>query len=223
MITLPSFTARDVRLELLDAGAFPLVRLYKHARAGAAGGEWEPSPPAYRKLRVDPPPGHESEFAVLYTSDTLPCVAAECRVLQYNPQEDSFQVARALLREYRVARYTFDGPGLFVNIDAAEAEALGLQPRALGPGVSLRKPYERYQAVALALFHRFGELAHGVSWQSMHRNQLGRVYAIWHHRKAHLQLVHDVAGSGATLGDDLAWKAFEAENPGLPDVEKPGI
>jgi hypothetical protein len=30
---------------------------------------------------------------------------------------------------------------------------------------------------ALALFHRFGDLAHGVSWQSMHRNQLGRVYA----------------------------------------------
>jgi hypothetical protein len=39
--------------------------------------------------------------------------------------------------------------------------------------------YEPYQAVALELFERFGAIVHGLSWESFHRNQLGRVYAIF--------------------------------------------
>lgn len=70
MSARPSFFARDLRLELLDPGEVTLVRLYKQARAGQPGGEWEPPPAAYRNLRVDPPGGHKDEFAVLYTSDT---------------------------------------------------------------------------------------------------------------------------------------------------------
>ena len=223
MSTPPSFLARQLRLELLDAGETALVRLYKQTRAGQAGGEWEPPPPAFRDLRVDPPAGHKDAFAVLYTSDTIACVAAECRVLQYNAAHDVFLVDRTLMGQYLVARYAFAAPALFVRIDADDAAALGLQPRTYVGGMNLANSYDRYQAASLALWERFGELAHGLSWQSMHRGQLGRVYAIWHHRKPHLKLVYDAARSGALLADDGEWKIFEAENGKFGDVLKAGI
>ena len=223
-MSTPAFRATDLRLELRDPGEFALVRLYKDARSGGPGGEWAPPPEAFRNLRVDPPAGHNGKFSVLYTSDTLACVAEECHVLQYNAADDAFQVDRALLAQYRVARYAYAAPALFVSIDPIDVGALGLQPRQYGPGMKLDTVtiYDRYQAASLALFERVGELAHGLSWQSMHRGQLGRVYAVWHHRKPHLQLSNDAARSGAWLADDGDWKTFEAENPGFQDVPAPG-
>jgi hypothetical protein len=67
---------RDLDLELLDPGSEPLIRLYRHAR-----GDWEAPPEEYRNLRVDPPRGRQDAYAVLYAANTLPAVAAECRVL----------------------------------------------------------------------------------------------------------------------------------------------
>jgi hypothetical protein len=96
MITFPSFSARDLRPELFVAGAFPLVRLYKQARAGQPRGEWEAPPPAFRNLRDDPPEAHKDEFAVPYTWDTIASVAAEFRVLQYNAAKVAFLVNRTI-------------------------------------------------------------------------------------------------------------------------------
>lgn len=221
MSVLPaSFHAGELSLELRDPQAFPLVRLCNQARAGGPGGEWESPAPQYRTLRVDPPADRQDAFAVLYTADTLPCVAAECRLLQVNQAKDIYSVDRGRLCEYLVTRYAFKRPGLFIRIDADHAEPLGLHPRARGTHMSLRDPYAPYQAVSLALFERFGGVAHGLSWQSMHRNQLGRVYAIWHERKPDLGL--EVVETGGRLDQDSEWLAFERANPGLPDVPRPG-
>jgi hypothetical protein len=217
----PAFRAGDLSLELLDPGAFALVRLFKAERAGGPGGEWEPPASQCRKLRVDPPAGHEAEFAVLYTADTLACVAAECRVLVPRPN-GTFGVRRDLLEIYRVARYRFAAPALFIRLDGAVADPLGLQPRVLGPGVDLSNPYARYQAVSLELYRRLGAVAHGLSWQSMHRNQLGRIYAIWHDRKTSCELTLDAVLAQTPLAQDAEWLEFEAHNPGLTAVPSPG-
>ena len=42
--------------------------------------------------------------------------------------------------------------------------------------------YTPYQEAAIELFRRFGPLAHGLSWESFHRSQPGRFYAIRYHR-----------------------------------------
>lgn len=72
--------------------------------------------------------------------------------------------------------------------------------------------YIPYQEVAPELFYRFGSLAHGLSWNSFHRNQLGRVYAIWHHRKTALKLSRPVAPF-IKLDGDPEWSAFLAAWP----------
>jgi len=171
---------------------------------------------------VDPPPGQEHKFAVLYTADTLACIASECGVLKYDPAKRVFQVDRALLAEYQVARYTFAAPALFVRVDPDDAAALGLQPRTYSAGkIVVADDYPRYQAASLALWERFGELAHGLSWQSMHRGQLGRAYGIWHDRKPNLQLALDSARPGAPLVNDAEWTSFEAANGGFNDLPIP--
>ena len=90
---MPAHTwrARDIELEALDALSVPLVRLFQHP-----GMDWNPPDPKYRDQRVDPPPGHEATFAVLYTATTLPCVAIECRLLNVDDKDQyTWKPARA--------------------------------------------------------------------------------------------------------------------------------
>jgi len=87
----------------------------------------------------------------------------------------------------------------------------------LASGPRTFNSYVPFQEVALELFERFGTVVHGLSWASFHRNQLGRVYAIWHHHKATLQLAITTSKPYTSLADDPDWLRFLAANP---DVER---
>ena len=79
------------------------------------------------------------------------------------------------------------------------------------------KGYASYQEVALDLFRRFGQLVHGLSWESFHRGQPGHVYPIWHHQKAAIALEAAKPPPYGSLEKDDEWLAFLAENP---DIER---
>ena len=192
-------------MELRDARSLSLVRLFKHD-----GGDWEPPDPRFRKLRVDPPAGSESRFAVLYTANTLPCVAAECRILLPNQHDDRWTWRADLAALYKVVRYEVTAPSIFVRIDQPMAESLGL-----GVGGVKFGGYGPYQAIALELFERFGTVVHGLSWSSFHRNQPGRIYAAWHHHKATVGLEIASPKPYAPLLTDPEWKAFLEANPSI--------
>ena len=155
-MSLPLIQAKDLDLELLDPGSTPLVRLFRHP-----GGKWEPPPEVHRNLRVDPPAGHKGAFAVLYTGNTLATVAIECGVLRADVR-DRYTWAADLAEQYRVVRYTFVAPALFVPIDGPNREALGLA----GSQRKFVAGYEPYQLVAHELFQRYGNVVHGLSWES---------------------------------------------------------
>lgn len=202
-----TFFGRDLDLELLDPGSVPLVRLYRHP-----GGDWDPPPEVYRNLRVDPPPGRKGDYAVLYTADCVQAVAAECGVLVAGAG-DNYTWSKKRADEYKVARYSFSKPALFIPIDGPNRRTLtlsGPQRKFLG--------YEPYQAVALELFQRFGALVHGLSWESFHRNQPGRVYALWHHHKDTVDLRARTGGAVASLSVDGDWLRFLADNGDIEAV-----
>jgi hypothetical protein len=73
--------------------------------------------------------------------------------------------------------------------------------------------YEASRWVTLELFRRYGHLAHGVSYESFHRYQPGRVYAIWHSRKEGLLLRS--RDERPRLIDDPSWVAFLASHPSV--------
>ena len=202
-MSLPLIQAKDLDLELLDPGSTPLVRLFRHP-----GGKWEPPPEVHRNLRVDPPAGHKGAFAVLYTGNTLATVAIECGVLRADVR-DRYTWAADLAEQYRVVRYTFVAPALFVPIDGPNREALGLA----GSQRKFVAGYEPYQLVAHELFQRYGNVVHGLSWESFHRNQPGRVYAVWHQHKPTIGLSIATPAPFTPLVDDDEWKQFLAANP----------
>jgi hypothetical protein len=202
-------SSRDLALELLDPGSESLVRLFQYP-----GGDWEPPEPKHRNLRVDPPAGHKDDFAVLYTGASLPAVAMECLILNAAP-DNKYTWNRKRAEVYRVVRYEFSAPALFVPIDGDNRRALGLADRRtafLG--------YGPYQEVSLALFQRFGQVAHGLSWESFHRNQPGRVYALWHHHKGTIGLARR-SRLYLPLIDDPEWQLFLTENPGIEESIEP--
>lgn len=206
-VAAASVDARSLELELIDPGSVRLVRLYR-----SPGGHWDPPDEKYRNLRVDPPTGHKAAYAVLYTGSALPVVAMECRVLRTDDRDRyTWDTGRA--DQYRIVRYTCSAPALFVPIDGRNRPLLGLsagQRRFAG--------YAPYQEAALELFRRFGQVAHGLSWESFHRGQPGRVYAIWHHHKPTVRLQPDPAPH-AKLVDDDEWKAFLADNPDIEAMD----
>jgi hypothetical protein len=175
--------------------------------------DWNPPPEAFRKLRVDPPAGRESEFAVLYTAASLPAAAAECRVLCVDPQ-DRYTWNKTKASEYWVARYLFDKPALFVPIDGPNRERLGLENDDVPYG-----GYAPFQAVSMGLFQRLGGLVHGLSWQSFHRGQPGRSYAIWHHRKLEIGLRITSPTPPHKLDADAEWRRFVADHPEVEGIE----
>lgn len=205
-----SFSGRDLELELLDPDSERLVRLFRHP-----GGDWEPPSEAHRNLRVDPPAGHKAAFAVLYTGNTLPTVAIECGILRADPA-DRYTWATDRADQYRVVRYSFSAPGLFIPIDGRNRSVLGL-----AGGQRKFAGYAPYQTVSHELFQRFGKLVHGLSWESFHRNQPGRVYALWHHHKATIGLTIMSSPPYPKLVDDPEWKAFLDANPQVEPMKPP--
>lgn len=200
-VPAPTWRGEDLELDLVDAGSLRLVRLFRHA-----GTHWDPPAPQYRDLRVDPPAGHKSAFAVLYTADAIEAVATECRVLRFNESSDEVTCDLGRAESYQVARYSFSRPALFIPIDGPNRKTLGVQQLAF-------EGYHGHQVLALQLFQRYGEMAHGLSWESYHRGQPGRVYAVWHSRKDAMGLQVDTAASMHRLVDDVEWKAFLAAHP----------
>lgn len=200
------WNADHLQLELLDPGSVELLRLFKYPKA-----DWEPPAPQYRNLRVDPPPGHESEFAVLYTGDTIEAVAMECRILRFDSDRDEATWNRDRAKPYLVARYRFTRPALFIPLDH-NRKVLELRRIAFSG-------YRAHQELSLELFKRYGDLAHGLSWESYHRGQPGRVYAVWHHRKDQMGLT--LESTGKPFVDDAAWLKFLAEHSDIEAVESP--
>ena len=199
--TVPPFDGRDLDLEMLDARSVELMRLFRHPK-----GEWEPPDPKYRNLRVDPPAGHKHRYAVLYTADSLGAIGVECRILAVD-SDDHFSLHLDREASYQVARYRFEQAACFVPIDGANRRTLGLDRAEAWDG------YGPYQQIGLALFERYSHFAHGLSWASFHRNQPGRVFAVWHERKAGFGL--ELAGPVGPLVSDLPWVTMLAGIPGL--------
>ena len=201
------FSADDIELELLDPGQYELVRLFQYP-----GMEWNPPETKYRKLRVDPPDGKKDQFAVLYTGNTLTAVAAECRVLQCDAQ-DKYTWSRDVARKYKVARYNYTKPALFLPIDGHNRKVLGLE----GSKIAFAG-YAPFQEAAMELYERFGRVVHGLSWESFHRNQLGRVFALWHEHKTTIGLEIVSTVPYGTLDEDPEWLDFLSAHPEVDEI-----
>ena len=212
-MTSTTFAARDLELELLDPGSRQLVRLFKHD-----GGEWEPTPEIHRGERTDPPPGHKHRYAFLYTADALSAVAVECRILSADAKDD-YVWSVDLARQYGVARYRFDQPALFVPLDGDNRRTLALEAAQRLPAAFGKRFRLPYQEVALTLFERFGSVVHGLSWESFHRHQPGRVYALWHHHKSTIALSLISTAPYAKLPDDPEWQQFLLDHPDVEAID----
>jgi hypothetical protein len=194
------FEGAQLELELLDPSSVELVRLFRHP-----GGDWDPPPAAYRNQRVDPPVGKESDYAVLYTGDCIEAVAVECRILACDSRDRyTYDIART--REYSVVRYEMLAPAIFIPLDG-NRKVLGL--RGFDPD------YERHRSVAHELFTRYRGVVHGLSWDSYHRNQPGRVYALWHDHKDSVELVIKSSKPYSLLAEDPDWLKFLASRPDI--------
>ena len=187
-------------LELVNQAGLTLYRLFRHP-----GGDWEPPPEQFRILRADPPAGHKGDYAVLYTSDALAAAAMECRVLYCENATDRWCWHEAKAATYSVARYTFDRPAVFLPLDGQNRKTLGL---------SHKRRYSAFQDIAHTLFQRYGGSVDGLSWESFHRGQIGRVYAIWHSRKASLGL-NRTTTTFPLLTNDTEWLGYLAANPDI--------
>lgn len=196
-------SARDLDLEMIDPASVPLVRLYRHV-----GCDWDEPDPKYRTSRVDPPDGHKDAFSVLYMANSIGVVAAECRLLTFDTGNNcAWDVDKAT--PYKVVRYTHAKPAIFLPIDGHRNKPkLGLDgPHMFAAG------YAPFQDAALVLYQRFGDVVHGLSWESFTRNQPGRVYALWHKHKATIGLSRTTLPPHGNFVEDADWKALLAEFP----------
>lgn len=198
-----TFQARDLALEIIEPGDVTFFRLFCRPDA-----EWEPPPAVWRNERYDPPPGKKEDYALLYTADRLEATAVECRILAADRQ-DIWSYDAAAAEKYKVARYSFVEPAIFIPMDRNRV-LLGLDKGTFVPG------YLPWQRAAHDLWRRFGTTVMGLSWVSMHRQQIGRVYAIWHHRKDAIGLVRPT-GPLDNLCDDPEWMLLLQARP---DIEK---
>lgn len=194
-----TFEGAQLQVDLLDPLSVTPVRLFRHP-----GGDWDEPPPQFRTQRADPPVGHQSEYAVLYTAESIAAAAIECRILHCDIR-DRYTYDQQRTLEYSVVRYELRAPALFIPIDGENKSILGL--RGLDPR------YERHRAVAHELFQRFGAVVHGLSWESYHRNQPGRVYALWHHQKPTVKLAISSATPYVKLAEDPEWLQLLKDNP----------
>lgn len=194
-----TFAGAQLQVDLLDPGSVTPVRLFRHP-----GGHWDEPPVEYRNQRVDAPVGHESEYAVLYTAESITAAAIECRILHPDIR-GRYTYDQVRTTQYSVVRYEMRAPALFIPLDGENKGVLGL--RGLDPR------YERHRAVAYELFKRFGGTVHGLSWESYQRNQPGRVYALWHHHKTTVGLAISSATPYLKLAEDPEWLQLLKDNP----------
>lgn len=196
-----TFEGAQLEVDLLDPGSVTFVRLFRHA-----GMDWQPPPAQYRNQRADPPAGREKDYAVLYAAESLIAAAVECRVLSCDIQDRyTYDLQRS--REYGVARYEMHAPALFIPLDRENKDTLGLR--------GIDADYARHRAAAHELFTRFGGVVHGLSWESFHRHQPGRVYALWHHHKETVSLAVTPATPYPKLAEDAEWLSILRANPGF--------
>lgn len=162
------FTDADIDIEVRGTDDPPLIRLFRHP--GAAYGLPEEG---HRNGRFDPPALEKGLFATLYTADNIAAAAMECRILQANSRDEySYSLRRA--GEYKVVRFQYKAPALFIRVDREVKRKLGIP--------AFTTDYSPFQRAAKALFDRYGSAVHGLSWESFHRGQPGRNYGFWHHR-----------------------------------------
>lgn len=205
------FFGKELALELLDPGSVGLVRLFRRP-----GAHWEPPPPEFRVQRCDPPPEHKGDYALLYMCDSVQASAAECRILNVD-RRDRYSFDEALTESYQVVRYNYTGPALFIPMDADNRETMGLDVFQIG--------YAHYQKAAHELWRRYRGVAHGLSWSSFHRNQPGRVYALWHEHKDSIGLAVDGPEPHTfhKLVEDPDWQAFLDRSPEVTEIQlQPG-
>lgn len=197
---MSAFVGNELALELLDPGSVSFQRLFRHKDA-----EWVEPEPKYRTQRCDPPRAHATDYALLYMADSVAAAAVECRILNAD-RNDRYTYDEALTKAYWVARYSFTNPAVFIPIDADNRATLGLNGFKIG--------YAHYQQAAHELWTRYRNVAHGLSWSSFHRNQPGRVYALWHEHKTAIGLKRPVPPF-QKLFEDLQWTRFLKENPDI--------
>jgi hypothetical protein len=140
---------------------------------------------------------------VLYTAESVAAAAIECRILNCDTQ-DRYTYDQQRTAEYSVVRYEMRAPALFIPIDGENKRTLGL--RFPDPA------YAQHRAVAYELFKRFGGVVHGLSWESYHRNQPGRVYALWHHHKPTVKLAISSGTPYLKLAEDPEWLQLLKDN-----------
>lgn len=196
-----TYRASDLDLEMCEPGDIAMVRLFRRT-----GGEWDEPPPTHRNMRCDPPAGKKDDYALLYTGNNIEAIAMECEILTVD-RKNNWAYDDAATKAYSVARYEFTQPALFIPLDA-NRNRLNIDRKPFVPG------YGPWQDAAHELWTRFGTVAHGLSWWSMHRHQLGRVYALWHQHKTTIGLVQP-SGPFDKLEEDAEWKALLATNPGF--------
>jgi hypothetical protein len=190
---VPSFKASDLHVELRDPG-LTLVRL-----SARPEGHWKPPPARFRDLRVDPPAGHKSAYAVLYTANSAFVIGQECKVVT-DMADGRWMLNLDREARNRIGRYVTTKAGCFIPIDGPNREKLFADTSAVLPG-----SYEATQAIGLELFRRFAGVAHGLCWESFHRHQTGRVYAVWHNRKTALGIL---APTAQPLQSDGEWRGI---------------
>ena len=140
-------------------------------------------------------------------------MAIECRILRADFR-DRYTWATARATTDRVVRYKFDQPAIFLPIDGGNRRVLGLSAgqRKLGSKAA-------FQEAALALYERYGRVVHGLSWESMHRDQPGRIYALWHEHKTTIGLRLPADRAYPRLVDDARWQAFLAADPDIEAID----
>lgn len=198
----PPLSGADLSIEVRDASAAPLIRLFRHP--GAAFGMPKPE---HRLGRYDPPPGEKELFCVLYTASNIAAAAMECRILRADSQ-DRYTYTYSLASQYRVARFTHTSPALFIRMDATLRTKLGISEYSPG--------YLAHQQAAKALFEHYGRTFHGLSWDSFHRGQPGRDYGFWHHQTAVIGLVPlQLEADCPELLKDHDWIELLRANPAI--------
>ncbi len=188
-----------LRVDLHDPNDVKLYRLFRHPK-----GEWEAPPPEYRNLRVDPPDGHKDDYAVLYLASSLSAAAIECRIFEFDDR-DKLTWKSDKATEYKVARYQFAKPALFISLDEASMEKWGLAGENIAFGKNL---YDAIQRKAWELHRDYHGVVHGLSWPSFHRNRAGYVFALWHEHKSTIGLTLDTSVEMKPLIQDAEWLAF---------------
>lgn len=200
--------AGDIELRLVDP-INALSRLFRYEN-----GEWDPPKAEYRNSRVDPPPGSKEKFAVLYLGVSVQTTAVECKILSID-QTDAYWYSKDRAKEYWSVKYRTTKPTIFIPLDGQNRKKFGLH----GENIAFNG-YLPFQELSLAMFERFGQVVHGLCWESYHRNQPGTIYALWHHQKTVAGLEVLSKKPFPKLPEDLDWQKFLSQHPNIQGIDR---